>query len=148
MAVIIYIIYIYGHALIWLTKSLPSPSLSLHMSFCLQHSLKDSHLIFASIPLFLFLPLSTSLSLFYHLCLCRQVRREGSKLSRFCEPFHSRHAIECMTPIRWSCTVISCHLAHCLTSLVRLLQSFKKAPSGDVNIFKLSQPFRVVGLHL
>lgn len=46
--------YIYGHVLIWLTKSLPSPSLFLLMSFYRQHILKDGHLIFASTLFFHF----------------------------------------------------------------------------------------------
>lgn len=55
--------YIYGLVLIWLTKSLPSPPLPLLMSFYCQHTLKDSHLFFASTLFFPFLTFFTSLSL-------------------------------------------------------------------------------------
>lgn len=49
-----------------------------------------------------------------------------------------------MTPIRWSCTVINLQLSSGLLFDIfsALVPKFKKALSRDINIFKLSQPFR------
>ncbi len=76
--------YIYGRILIWLT----CPSL-FYLSPCLAYLLLSlTH--FERQPPDLPPPstsishFSLSLSLFYHLCLRRQVRREGSKSSQFC----------------------------------------------------------------
>lgn len=64
--------YIHGRVLTWLAESLHSPSLSSQpFSFLSHFKRQPPDLLAHSTPVVL------SRGLFYHLCLCRQVRRRG-----------------------------------------------------------------------
>lgn len=100
--------YIYGRVLIWPTKSLPFPSHSPAFLLLTHFERQPLDLPLVSFSICHFVPLS----LFYHLCLFRQSRREvTSVLLAFLVTLTK--IPKCGTAIRRSWwTVIHRHLAH------------------------------------
>lgn len=134
--------YIYGHVLIWLVVtpfSISLPCLSPFSSLWTTATRSAS-------PLFPFLTLSTSIYLpfsrFYHLCLCRQVRRDVISLLLTIYSHSDIAEARQKSQSAWHQSdraALSLTVNQLFDIFSALWQSFKKALSRDINIFKLTE---------
>lgn len=136
--------YIYGHVLIWLAKSLPFPSLSpaylllAHFERQPPDLLPHSFHFSLSLHLSIYLPFSR----FYHLCLCRQVRRDVISLLLTIYSHSDTAEARQKSQSAWHQSdraALSLTVNQLFDIFSALWQSFKKALSRDINIFKLTE---------